>query len=62
MKISNGQDAMLCNRCGDIATGFHEDFGNMCQSCSVCWHDRSIERPEPEYVCEDRFDFMNQDR
>ena len=38
------QDGMLCDRCGDIATHFHEDYGNVCPTCAVHWSNRDEER------------------
>ena len=31
-------EGMLCDRCGDISVGFHEDYGNFCQACSIHWN------------------------
>lgn len=38
-------DAMLCDRCGDVAIGFHEDFGNFCRQCSKHWHEWDTREP-----------------
>ena len=38
-------DGMLCDRCGDVATHFHEDFGNVCPACAKHWSRKFA--PEP---------------
>lgn len=47
-------DGMLCDRCGDPATHFHEDFGNVCPACSLkateLFDDPPDERP-PRWAC-----------
>ncbi len=35
MLSKNHEDGCLCDRCGDVAVHFHEDYGNMCRSCEV---------------------------
>lgn len=30
-------DGMLCDRCGAVASHFHEDYGNVCPRCVARW-------------------------
>lgn len=41
------EDGCLCERCGDMATHFHEDFGMMCQACAAR---ASNHEPPPDLV------------
>lgn len=41
-------DGMLCDRCGDVATHFHEDFGNCCDACAEHWTRQSQTEPSPD--------------
>jgi hypothetical protein len=39
-------DAMLCDRCGEVATHFHEDYGNVCQQCARYWTEKELKDSE----------------
>lgn len=33
-------DGFLCEHCGEVASHFHEDYGNVCTQCAKYWTDR----------------------
>ncbi len=41
-------DGMLCDRCGEVATHFHEDYGNVCDRCAAYWTDKFRDAPEED--------------
>lgn len=36
-KCHDQMDGMLCDRCGNVASHFHEDYGNVCDQCAGHW-------------------------
>lgn len=44
-------DGMLCDRCGEPATSFHEDYGNVCPACFGPLSERFAEGPSDLAGC-----------
>lgn len=51
-------DGMFCDRCGEPATHFHEDFGNVCPACSGYWSNKFDPRgDQPEVTVSNESDY-----
>lgn len=46
MLSPNPEDGYLCDRCGEPATHFHEDYGNVCPECCIYWS-REVDTDPP---------------